>query len=89
MQTVGVIGLGLMGKPMASNLLKAGFPVTVFNRSRPAMDALAGEGAKVAASPADVGRASDVVITMVPDAPDVEAVLLGPDGVCSLSLIHI
>ena len=83
MQNVGVIGLGLMGKPMASNLLKAGFPVTVFNRSRPAMDALAAEGAKVAASPADVGRASDVVITMVPDAPDVEAVLLGPDGVCS------
>ena len=83
MQTVGVIGLGLMGKPMASNLLKAGFAVTVFNRSRPAMDALAAEGAKVAASPAEVGRASDVVVTMVPDAPDVEAVLLGPDGVCS------
>ena len=83
MQTVGVIGLGLMGKPMASNLLKAGFAVTVFNRSRPAMDALAAEGAKLAASPAEVGRASDVVVTMVPDSPDVEAVLLGPDGVCS------
>jgi len=77
MQTVGVIGLGLMGKPMAANLLKAGFAVTVFNRSRPAMDALAAEGAKPAASPADVGRASDVVVTMVPDSPDVEAVLLG------------
>ena len=83
MQTVGVIGLGLMGKPMASNLLKAGFAVTVFNRSRPAMDALAAEGATVAASPAEVGRASDVVVTMVPDSPDVEAVLLGPDGVCT------
>jgi 2-hydroxy-3-oxopropionate reductase len=83
MQNVGVIGLGLMGRPMASNLLKAGFPVTVFNRSRPAMDALAAEGATLAASPAEVGRASDVVITMVPDAPDVEAVLLGSDGVCS------
>ena len=82
MSTVGVIGLGLMGKPMASNLLKAGFTVTVFNRSRPAMDALAAEGAKLAASPAEVGRASDIVITMVPDSPDVEAVLLGPNGVC-------
>jgi 2-hydroxy-3-oxopropionate reductase len=68
---------------MASNLLKAGFRVTVFNRSRPAMDALAAEGATLAASPAEVGRASDVVITMVPDAPDVEAVLLGADGVCA------
>ena len=83
MQRVGVIGLGLMGKPMAANLLKAGFPVTVFNRSRPAMEELAAQGATVASSPADVGRASDVVITMVPDSPDVEAVLLGPDGVCS------
>jgi 2-hydroxy-3-oxopropionate reductase len=82
MTPVGVIGLGLMGKPMAANLLKAGFPVTVFNRSRPAMDELAALGATIAASPADVGRASDVVITMVPDAPDVEAVLLGPNGVC-------
>ena len=81
--SVGVIGLGLMGKPMASNLLKAGFPVVVFNRSRPAMDELAAQGARLASSPAEVGRASDVVITMVPDAPDVEAVLLGPDGVCS------
>jgi 2-hydroxy-3-oxopropionate reductase len=82
MTPVGVIGLGLMGKPMAANLLKAGFPVTVFNRSQPAMDELAALGAKVAASPAEVGRASDIVVTMVPDAPDVEAVLLGPGGVC-------
>ena len=82
MSTVGVIGLGLMGKPMASNLLKAGFTVTVYNRSRPAMDALAAEGATLAASPAEVGRASDIVVTMVPDSPDVEAVLLGPGGVC-------
>jgi 2-hydroxy-3-oxopropionate reductase len=80
---VGVIGLGLMGKPMASNLLKAGFPVTVFNRSRAPMEALAAEGATLAASPAEVGRRSEVVITMVPDAPDVDAVLLGADGVCS------
>ena len=79
-QSVGVIGLGLMGKPMAANLLKAGFTVTVFNRSRPAMDELAALGARLADSPAGVGKAADIVITMVPDTPDVEAVLLGPDG---------
>jgi 2-hydroxy-3-oxopropionate reductase len=82
---VGVIGLGLMGKPMAANLLKAGFPVTVFNRSRPAMDELASAvdgrpAATLASSPVEVGKTCDVVITMVPDTPDVEAVLLGPDG---------
>jgi 2-hydroxy-3-oxopropionate reductase len=86
--SVGVIGLGLMGKPMAANLLKAGFAVTVFNRSRPAMDELATSidgrpGATLATSPADVGATCDVVVTMVPDTPDVEAVLLGPNGACS------
>ena len=83
MPNVGVIGLGLMGKPMAANLLEAGFAVTVFNRSRPPMEELAAQGAALAASPAEVGKASDIVITMVPDSPDVEQVLLGPDGVCS------
>ena len=66
MQTVGVIGLGLMGKPMASNLLKAGFAVTVFTRSRPAMDALAAEGATLAASPAEVGRLRLNTVTAKP-----------------------
>ena len=80
---VGVIGLGLMGKPMAANLLKAGFAVTVFNRSRPAMDELVAQGATLAGSPAEVGRTCDVVITMVPDTPDVESVLLGPNGACT------
>jgi 2-hydroxy-3-oxopropionate reductase len=79
--SVGIIGLGLMGKPMARNLLKAGFPLTVWNRSRPAIDELAAEGARPAGSVREVAAASDVVITMVPDSPDVEAVLLGPDGV--------
>jgi 2-hydroxy-3-oxopropionate reductase len=79
--SVGVIGLGLMGKPMALNLLKAGFPVTVFNRSQPAIDELAAAGARAAASPAEVGKASDIVITMLPDAPDVESVVLGENGV--------
>lgn len=80
-RTVGVIGLGLMGKPMARNLLKAGFDVTVFNRSHPAIDELAAAGAKAADTPRGVGASSDVVITMLPDAPDVEAVVLGADGV--------
>ena len=79
--SVGFIGLGLMGKPMSRNLLKAGFPVTVWNRSRPAIDELAAEGARPASSAREVAAASDVVITIVPDNPDVEGVLLGPDGV--------
>src|SRR6185369_14896701 len=79
--SVGFIGLGLMGKPMSRNLLKAGFPVAVWNRSRPAIDELAAEGARPASSAREVAAASDVVITIVPDNPDVEGVLLGPDGV--------
>lgn len=79
--SVGIIGLGLMGKPMARNLLEAGFPLTVWNRSRAAIDELAAEGARAAASAREVAAASDVVITIVPDSPDVEAVLLGTDGV--------
>jgi 2-hydroxy-3-oxopropionate reductase len=79
--SVGIIGLGLMGKPMARNLLKAGFPLSVWNRSRAAIDELAAEGARAASSAREVAAASDVVITIVPDSPDVEAVLLGADGV--------
>ncbi len=79
--TVAFIGLGLMGRPMATNLLTAGFPVTVYNRSRPAVDALAAMGATVGASPGELAPASDVVITMLPDAPDVEGVLAGAGGV--------
>jgi 2-hydroxy-3-oxopropionate reductase len=80
-ETVGFIGLGLMGKPMATNLLKAGFPLVVHSRSRGPVDALAAAGARMASNPADVARASRVVITMVPDSPDVEKVLAGPQGV--------
>jgi 2-hydroxy-3-oxopropionate reductase len=79
--SVGIIGLGLMGKPMARNLLKAGFPLTVWNRSRGRIDELAAEGARAASSARELAAASDVVITIVPDSPDVEAVLLGADGV--------
>src|SRR5438046_2315463 len=82
-ETIGFIGLGVMGKPMARHLLKAGYPLVVHNRSRGAVDELVGVGAKAAGSPADVARAATVVITMLPDTPDVERVLTGPDGVLS------
>ena len=80
-ETIGFIGLGVMGKPMAKNLIKAGHPLVVYNRSRPAVDELAAAGAKPASSPAEVAKAATVVITMVPDTPDVELVLTGPNGV--------
>jgi 2-hydroxy-3-oxopropionate reductase len=79
--TVGFIGLGLMGKPMALNLLKAGYPLVVHSRSRGPVDALVAAGATAASTPADVARAATIVITMVPDSPDVEKVLAGPGGV--------
>jgi len=78
---VGFIGLGLMGKPMALNLLKKGFTLVVTSRSRPPVDILVQAGAAAAATPAEVARQSDVIITMVPDSPDVRAVLEGPAGV--------
>ncbi len=78
---VGYIGLGLMGKSIASNLLKAGFRVTVHNRSQAPVQALVALGARGAASPRQVAEASDVVMTSLPDSPDVEQVVLGPDGV--------
>ena len=78
---IGFIGLGVMGRPMAGHLLAAGHRVTVHNRSRAAMDALVAAGANASASPADVARRSDIVITMLPDTPDVEAVIAGPGGV--------
>ena len=81
MTRVGYIGLGLMGKSMARNILKAGFPLVVHNRSREAVDELAAEGAQAAASPAEVARQVEVVFTNLPDSPDVEQVALGPGGV--------
>jgi len=79
--TVGFIGLGLMGKPMALNLIKAGFPLVVHSRSRGPVDVVVAAGATGVSSPADVARAARIVITMVPDSPDVEQVLAGPGGV--------
>jgi len=81
MKRTGYIGLGLMGKPMARNLLKAGFALTVFNRSRPAMEELAAEGAGLAESARQVAEQSDIVFTNLPDSPDVEQVVLGPEGI--------
>jgi 2-hydroxy-3-oxopropionate reductase len=82
-ETIGFIGLGLMGKPMAANLLKAGYPVVVHSRSQGPVEELVAAGARRGTSPADVARQATRVITMVPDSPDVERVLEGPDGVFS------
>jgi 2-hydroxy-3-oxopropionate reductase len=81
--TVGFIGLGLMGKPMAHNLLKRGYALVVHSRSAAPVDELAAAGAARAVSPADVARRSRRIFTMLPDSPDVEAVLEGADGVFS------
>jgi 2-hydroxy-3-oxopropionate reductase len=81
MLRVGYIGLGLMGKSIARNLLKAGFPVVVHNRSRAAVDELVAEGAIHASSPAVVAAQVDVVFTNLPDTPDVEKVVLGEKGI--------
>ena len=78
---IGFIGLGIMGRPMARNLMKAGFRLRVHNRSRAAVDELAAEGATPASSPAEAASGADVVITMLPDSPDVEQVVMGPSGV--------
>jgi 2-hydroxy-3-oxopropionate reductase len=79
--TIGFIGLGLMGKPMAKNLLEAGFLVIVHSRSPAPVDELVAAGAQRATSPADVARRTTRIITMLPDSPDVERVLEGADGV--------
>ena len=78
---IGYIGLGLMGKAIASNLLRAGFELTVHNRSRAAVEELVSLGASEAMSPQQVAAASELVITNLPDSPDVEAVVLGSEGV--------
>jgi 4-hydroxybutyrate dehydrogenase / sulfolactaldehyde 3-reductase len=81
MTSVGFIGLGTMGAPMARNILRGGHDLIVFDLNRQAVDKLVAEGAVAAATPRQVASASDIVITMLPDAPDVEKVVLGPDGI--------
>jgi 3-hydroxyisobutyrate dehydrogenase len=80
-EKVGFIGLGIMGQGMARNLLKAEFPLTVWNRTASKMDPLVDEGAQAADSPADLAAKSDLIVICVSDTPDVEAVILGEDGV--------
>ncbi len=89
---LGFIGLGIMGRPMARHLLAAGHTLTVWNRSRPGIDALVEAGASEGTSPRDVAGRSEVVFTMVGDSPDVERVALGDEGIihgAAPALVHI
>jgi len=76
-EIVGFIGLGIMGRPMALNLIKAGYKLVVTSRSQGPIDVLSAAGAKAVKTPADVAREADVIVTMVPDTPDVELVIRG------------
>lgn len=80
---IGFVGLGVMGKAMARNILRAGFALRVANRSRASVDELAAEGATPVPSPADLARSCDIVMICVPDTPDVEAVLFGSQGIAT------
>ncbi len=80
-EAVGFIGLGIMGAPMAGHVLAAGYPLTVFNRTRSKADVLVAQGAQLADSPGQVAANSQVIITIVSDSPDVEEVVAGPGGV--------
>ncbi len=79
--SIGFIGLGMMGRPMARNLKRAGARMIVHNRSRASMDELAAEGMETAATPAEVARHADIIITMLTDTPAVELVIAGADGI--------
>jgi 2-hydroxy-3-oxopropionate reductase len=80
-QVIGLIGLGIMGRPMARNLLKAGYALVVHSRSRGPVEEIVKAGATAAASSKDVAAQCDVLITMLPNSPEVEQVVLGPGGV--------
>ncbi len=83
MERIGFVGTGIMGAPMARNALKAGFAVTVTNRTPARAEPLAKDGATVVKTPREVAAGSDIVVTMVPNTPDVEAAVFGPDGVAA------
>lgn len=90
--TIGFIGLGIMGRPMAGHLLNAGYALTVHDRNAAPVDELVSKGAQAALSPKEVAARNKVVITMLPDSPDVEAVALGAQGLIESArtgLIHI
>ena len=82
-ERIGFVGTGIMGAPMARNALKAGFPVTVTNRTVARAEPLAKDGATVVKTPRQVAERSDIVVTMVVSSPDVEAVTFGPDGIAA------
>ena len=83
MATIGFVGLGIMGRPMLRNLLKAGHTVVAYGRNPEKVKAAAADGAQAATSNADVGARAPVVITMLPDGPEVEEVVLGANGILS------
>lgn len=83
MATVGFVGLGIMGRPMLRNLLKAGHTVVAYGRTPSKLDAAVADGAQRGASNADVGTRASIVVTMLPDGPEVEEVVLGPSGILS------
>jgi 2-hydroxy-3-oxopropionate reductase len=78
---LGFVGLGIMGRPMMNNLVKAGHSVVAYTRNASVLDACVAAGAQRGASSRDVGARADVIFTMLPDGPEVEAVVLGPDGI--------
>ena len=80
-EKIGFIGLGIMGRPMAKNLIEAGHELVLYTRTKAKAEELTGDGATIAGSPRKVAESADVVITMLPDSPDVEAVVAGEDGV--------
>ena len=80
-EKIGFVGLGIMGKPMARNLLKAGYELTVYDIVGEAVEEVVGDGAAPASSSREVAAATDKIITMLPDSADSERAILGPDGV--------
>ncbi|HRL12656.1 MAG TPA: NAD(P)-binding domain-containing protein, partial [Aggregatilineales bacterium] len=82
-ERLGFVGLGIMGRGMVRNLLKAGYGVRVWNRTASRSDALVADGATAAASPRDVAEHADIVFICVSDTPDVEAVIFGADGLAA------
>ncbi len=83
MANIGFVGLGIMGRPMLNNLLKAGHTVVAYGRTSSRLDAVVSDGAQRGASNSDVGSRCSVIITMLPDGPEVEEVVLGPNGILS------
>jgi 2-hydroxy-3-oxopropionate reductase len=80
-EKIGFIGLGIMGGPMAKNLMEAGYEVVLYNRTREKAEEIAGNGTTVTDSPREVAEGSDVVLTMLPDSPEVREVVAGEDGI--------